>query len=195
MKQGLFIVVLMIPTFLFAQDLEFLQQSQPPCRGSLISLFELSEKDSLSVEEAELAFQYAEKYFTDDVKYQCGLFTNIESGFLKKIILSSSSDSLVLNYIEYLKLTQNSAGEARSNNFEEIFIVYPETVIRIVGQQEEEFRDELIFHLAWGYLNNTYPESNDEPIQKFWIRHSKLESSNLRESQFVKDVIKEIQNL
>lgn len=195
MKLGLFLAVLLIPIPLFAQDLEFLEQAQSPCEENLITLFELSEKDSLSLEDAESAFQYAEKYYSDDVNYHCGLFGNIESGFLKKIVLSFSSDSLVSNFIEYLRLTQKSAGEARSTDFEEIFRVHPETVIRIADQQEKEFRDDLIFHIAWGYLNNTYPESNEDPIKKFWIRHSKLENSTLRKSLFVRDVIKKIQNL
>ncbi len=195
MKLGLYLAVLMIPMLVFSQDLEFLEQARSPCKENLLRLFELSEKDSLSFEEANSAFQYAEKYYSDDINYNCGLFSNIESRYLKKIDLSFSTDSLVLNFIEYLKLTQKSADEARSYDFEEIFIVYPNEVIRIAEQQEKEFQNDLVFHIAWGFLNNTYPESNEEPIKKFWIRHSKLENSTLKESRFVNDVIKEIQNL
>ena len=50
---------------------------------------------------------------------------------IKKNVLSFSIDSLVLHFIEYLKLTQESAGKVRSNDFEEIFIFHPNTVIRM----------------------------------------------------------------
>tara|TARA_R110000868_G_scaffold408928_1_gene693235 strand:+ start:92 stop:679 length:588 start_codon:yes stop_codon:yes gene_type:complete len=195
MKQALFFAVFLIPSLLFGQDLEFLQKAESPCRESLVSLFELSEKDSLSLDEAKLAFQHAEEYTIDDSEFHCGLFTDIESGFLKNIVINFSSDSLVSYYIEYLRMTQNSAGEARSSDFEEIFRVYPESVIQLAEQQRKEFRDDLIFHLAWGYLNNTYPDSENDPIEKFWGRHSKLKDDKLNESPFIKDVITEIENL
>ena len=81
MRLGLFLALLTIPMLLFSQGLEFLEQARSRCKENLLRLFELLEKDSLSFEEANSAFQYAKKYYSDDINYNCGLFSNIESRY------------------------------------------------------------------------------------------------------------------
>lgn len=192
MKSYLSIIFLILPILASGQDLEFVKQSLPPCQQELVSLYEVAQLDSVSKDEMNEAYESALEYYKADVEENCGLYTDIESNFIKDIIIKSSNDSYITYFFDYLKATKGSAGEGRSYNFEELFLKYPLRIIKLSEEESSDFRSTLVHHIAWGYLNNTYPDSKTDPIEKFWARHSKLKNPDLKNSQFVEDIIQQI---
>ena len=187
-----FFIFLLLPYYVLGQDLEFVKQARPPCQHELVSLYELAQLDSVSTEQMKKAYEHALEYYQADIEKHCGLYTDIESNFIKEIIIKSKNEEYVSYFFEYLKATKGSAGEGRSYNLEELFQQYPNRVVKLAKEESGEFIANLVHHIAWGYLNNTYPESKTNPIEKFWTRHTKLDSPELKNSQFVAEVIEQI---
>jgi len=65
------------------------------------------------------------------------------------ICLKADGQLCVDYYLKYMHLTEGSAEEERSFALERIFVRFPETLLKTVGDNKD-----ILDQLAWGFLNN-----------------------------------------
>lgn len=148
----MFIMLLALQTNIYCQE---------NCDSTLFRfLMESGNKKSLTLVE----FQKCKKIVDSLWKHQCYDYVKtvneenyaittltLEFG---KICIKANSDIAVKAYIEYLNKNKGSAEEQLGFSFENIFVQRPESVLSQISTQDSVTRDRLLFHLAWGFVNN-----------------------------------------
>jgi len=190
----LILLALTVPDVTMGQDLGFPENMVAPrCQESIIELRKVSQGDSLTEEEMRTAYRHAVVYYELDVEEGCNSPGRFESGYLSEAILKSNNPDYVAFFVDYLKVTSGSADESRSSEFEKMFARFPRAVIRLAKKEAEDVRHSLAHHIAWGYLNNTYPSYEEDPIGMFWSRHPSVHKT-MEDSPFIRMVVEQIRN-
>jgi hypothetical protein len=188
------LLILVVPNTVSGQDRATIKKLVAShCQDSIFEIREMANADSLSRDEAEKAYQNAVDYYRRDTDKGCGSPGRFESQYLRDVILNAENPDYVQFFVKYLKITSSSSAENLSTDFEKIFVRFPEEVIEISESKNEQQMETLAFHVYWGYLNNTYPESRTEPVNKFWVRYEELGQANLKDSPFLQKVIERIE--
>jgi hypothetical protein len=189
----LILLILTVPDVTTGQDLGFIENVVAPrCQESIIKLRKVSQADSLSEDEMRAAYRHAVAYYELDVEGGCNSPGRFESEYISEAILKSNNPDYVAFFVDYLKATSGSADESRSSGLEKIFARFPRVVIRLAKKETEDVRHSLAHHIAWGYLNNTYPAHKKDPVGMFWTRYSSLDEKEMKDAPFIRKVIEQI---
>jgi hypothetical protein len=142
------LLILLISFGLYGQDCDF-------CKTYFDTLLIIQNKPKISRLDLQKSWQIASKLYNyryvdypeeiNGVAYD----THSLSRTYSDICIYSGSQAGVYYYLKYMRLTNGSAEEERAIDFERIFVLYPEIVLKQIGNNEE-----LLDDIVFGFISN-----------------------------------------
>ena len=85
---------------------------------------------------------------------KCQNYDFEESHKIAQMVINSRDSRSAASFIEYLRLTCNSADEGRSFELDRMLNYYPEAILRTIYALPDTTRSDFPYMMAWGFGNN-----------------------------------------